>query len=79
MKHTLLEFDEEASHGSFVRIGFFFQSVGDHVVDVFDKDDITLKVVQVFQQRSMPPWAKEQIPLLVSKGLVVEVYSYGIA
>ena len=57
--------------------GIAFQSIGHHIVDVLDEDNIRIKVVQVLNQRAMTAGTEQQLAV-VAERLVVHIGGNGI-
>ena len=46
-KECFLDGNEISPKGALIDVRFLFEMIGDHVVDVFDEDDVSLQVIQV--------------------------------
>ena len=69
---------ENASDELFVLGGVGFEAVGYNVVDIFDKYDVGLDVVEVFYQCAVSGRPKEQCAVCISERRVVGVHGDGI-
>ncbi len=47
--------------------------IGDHVVNVLDQNDISLKLIEIFQQGTMASGSKEKISIEFTERFIVEV------
>ena len=47
--------------------------IGDHVVNIFDQNDISLKLIEIFQQGTMASGSKEKISIVFTERFIVEV------
>ena len=53
-KCLLLQSDEHTGYQLLVQYGITFQLIGHYIIYVLDEDYISIKIVQVFNQRAMP-------------------------
>ena len=73
----LLQGDEYAGNQFLISNGVFLQFVGNNVVDVLDKDNIGIEVIQVLNQRAVSTGTEQQFAV-VAERLVVHVGSNGV-
>src|SRR5690554_1157444 len=50
------------------------QVQGNHIVDVFDENDVAVLLVQIFDEGAVSAGAEKQLALLVAEGTVVGCY-----
>ena len=60
-EYLLLQFESDGSQRFLIEDGIAFQMVGNHVVDGFDKDQVGIDTVQVFDQRAVTAGTEQDV------------------
>ena len=52
--------------------------IGHDIINVLDKDNVCIEGLQIGQQRAVPSRAKQQVTILISERLILEIDSDGV-
>ena len=76
-KCLLLQSDEHTGYQLLVQYGITFQLIGHYIIYVLDEDYISIKIVQVFNQRAMPTRTEQELAVIAER-LVLHIGGNGI-
>ena len=78
IESALLQRYENTSYDFLKAHRWVFQAVGYHIIYILNKDNISIDVVQVFNQRSMTTWTEQNRTIFVAERFVINRSSYSI-
>ena len=77
-KGLALQGDEHTGKEFLIGNGVALQTVGHHVIDVLDEDDVGIDVVEIFNECAMTSGTEEQTAVGIAEGGVVGICSHRI-
>ena len=72
-KHLLLHLNQNTCDNLLPEDGIGFQSVGHHIVDVLDEDDVAIEVVEILDESAVSAWTEEQLAISSSERRIVHI------
>ena len=78
LKDTFLLGNQDAGKDLFIAYRIFFQSVGHHVVNILDKDDVCVLLIEVLDECAVPSRPEEEFAILGTERRTVRISRQGI-
>ena len=63
-KYLLLQSNQYPRNQLFIRNSILFQAIGNHIIYILDKDNIGIQIIQVLNQRAVPPRTEQQLAFI---------------